>query len=142
MIFLLAALASGCGALDALERGAPFRPVALGPLLDRPAELRELHAPTPLDVYDDTISAVLVSFEGQGPRLRTGTLREAPPYRGTLRGFLERAVMPGSFRLLEIRAKDGRTLGHLLLRKQGLETYYLDEGGALVANAMPIRNTP
>lgn len=135
----LAFLAGGCAGLDALEAGAPIRVVALSPYADRPAELAVLTGPALLDGYNDTISAVLVRFEGQRLALRSGTLRQAPSYRGTMREFLERAVMPGSFRLYEVRGKDGRTLGYLLAREHGFENVFLDEDEVLVANAMPPR---
>ncbi|MBI2131869.1 MAG: hypothetical protein HYT99_03460, partial [Candidatus Tectomicrobia bacterium] len=108
-------------------------------LLDRPAELAVLTGPALLDGYNDTISAVLVRFEGQRLALRSGTLRQAPSYRGTMREFLRGAIMPGSFRLYEVRGKDGRTLGYLLAREEGLVDLFLDEDEVLVANAMPLR---
>ena len=137
---LLGLLASGCAVLALLEEGAPIRAVALQPLLDRPAELIALHGPTPLDEYGDTLSAVLVRFEGPRLSLRTGSLREAPARQGTLREFLGKAVMSRSFQLLEVRGKSGRTLGYVLAREKGLETLFLDENEALVANAMPIKD--
>lgn len=136
---LFAALAAGCAGLEALEAGAPIRAVALPPLLDRPAELTVLHGPTPLDGYSDTISAVLVNFEGQRLELRTGDLRHAPPYRGTMREFLRKAIKPASFRLFEIRGREGRTLGYLLAREFGLDGIFLDADGALIANSMPVK---
>ena len=66
--------------------------------------------------------------------------REAPARRGTLREFLGKAMMPLSFRLYEVRGKSGRTLGYVLAREKGLETLFLDENEALVANAMPIKD--
>ena len=135
----LAALAGGCAGLEALEAGAPIRAVALSPLLDRPAELTVLTGPGLLDGYNDPIGAVLVSFEGQRLALRSGTLRQAPPYRGTMREFLGTTVVPGSFRLYEVRGKDGRTLGYLLAREHAFENVFLDEDEVLVANSMPAR---
>lgn len=136
---LLAALIAGCPALEGLETGAPIRVAALPPLLDRPAELAVLTGPTPLDGYNDTISAVLVRFEGQRLALRSGTLRQAPSYRGTMREFLRGAIMPASFRLLEVRGGGGRTLGYLLAREEGLVDVFLDADEVLVANAMPVK---
>lgn len=138
-LVLLAALAPGCAVVESLEAGAPIRPVALSPLLDRPARLTVLHSPTPLDLYGNTVSAVLVHFEDQRLPLRSGNLRPAPSFRGTMREFLARAAMPRSFHLLEARGKGGRTLGYLLVREHGLENLFLDENEALIANAMPVK---
>ncbi|MBI3025624.1 MAG: hypothetical protein HYY66_08125 [Candidatus Tectomicrobia bacterium] len=98
-----------------------------------------LTGPTPLDGYNDTISAVLVRFEGQRLALRSGTLRQASSYRGTMREFLRGAIMPASFRLLEVRGGGGRTLGYLLAREEGLVDVFLDADEVLVANAMPVK---
>ena len=83
---------------------------------------------------------LFLGFEGPRLTLRTGSLREAPARRGTLREFLGKAIMPLSFRLYEVRGKSGRTLGHVLAREKGLETLFLDANEALVANAMPIKD--
>lgn len=135
----LAFLAGGCAGLDALEAGAPIRAIALSPYADRPAELIVLTGPGPLDGYNDPVGAALVRFEGQRLALRSGTLRQTSPYRGTIREFLGRAVVPGSFRLYEVRGKGGRTLGYLLAREHAFENVFLDEDEVLVANAMPPR---
>lgn len=66
-------------------------------------------------------------------------MRAEPLFRGTLRAFLAGAAMGYLYVLSEVRARDGRLLGHFLAIPEKIGMSYVTEDGTLFLLARGVR---
>ncbi len=110
----------------------PLRAIEMGPFLDRPARLTEVHLIP--DVDSGTLAAVIVNFEGQNLRADSNNMNFEPTASGTLQDILAGVLERYKFDLFEVRGRDRKLLGYLLAHQYRLVGHYFENDGTLILN--------
>ena len=130
--FILAALFISFAVLSGFQGlfgVSPITPVALGPFIDKPARLTVVRLTTP--VHGGTLAAVVVNFKGQNLKVDSSNMHIQRPFQGTPRQVMGHAVEAQHFRFSEVKNKNGKILGYLLVRRGRVIGSYLENDDSL-----------
>ena len=126
-ILLIAALfLYGFGGLFGVS---PVTPVKLEPYLDKVDSLSIARLTTPVE--GGTIAAVIINFEGHRLTADSTNMEIEKPYRGKPRNIVEDDVEPYKYSLSEVKNKNQKILGYLMIREGRLAGQYLDNDASL-----------
>ena len=130
--FILAALFMSFAALSGAESifgVSPITPVALGPFIDKPARLTVARLTTPVE--GGTLAAAVVNFKGQNLKVDSSNMNIEAPFQGSIRQVMGDAIEAFHFSLSEVKNKNGKILGYLLVRRGRVIGSYLENDGSL-----------
>ena len=108
---------------------SPVTPVKLEPYLDKVGSLAIARLATPVE--GGTLAAVIINFEGHHLTADSANMEIEKSFRGKPRDIVEKDVEPYKFRLSEVKNKNQKILGYLMVREGRLAGQDLNNNESL-----------